>query len=143
VKNINSFFHRDRLNAQRLLKKVRAKARGHASKNLTEFRGPDGAQHTNRFRFAAIDSSANNEWVRLGLSFTAADISTLHADLPEDTSIPRRRKRSSLPTENRQQIPETRILAIACFDAFQFFTLLTADANPLHRHTILSGVLNH
>src|SRR5258706_8523202 len=60
VKNIDAFFYRDRFNAKSLLKKVRAKACRHASKNLAKFRLFTGAQHTNGFRLAAIDSSANN-----------------------------------------------------------------------------------
>src|SRR5216683_2082179 len=60
VKNINSLFFRHRDNAQSLLKKVRAKACRYAAKNLTKFRLFSGAQHTNGFRFTAIDSSANN-----------------------------------------------------------------------------------
>src|SRR5258708_11892005 len=72
VKNINSFFYRDRFNAKSLLKKVRAKACRHASKNLAKFRLFTGAQHTNGFRLAAIHSSANNYFFWLGLSFTPA-----------------------------------------------------------------------
>ncbi len=79
VKNINSFFFRNRLNAQSLLKKVRAKACRHASKNLTEFRLFTGVQHTNGFRFTAIDSSANNQRFWLGFSFVAADVAAFHA----------------------------------------------------------------
>jgi hypothetical protein len=60
VKNINSFFYRDRLNAQSLLKKVRAEACRYASKNLVKFRFFNRAQHTNGFGFTAIDSSAND-----------------------------------------------------------------------------------
>src|SRR4051812_38768217 len=79
VKNINSLFFRNRLNAKSLLKKVRFKAYRHASKNLTEFRLITGIQHTNGFRFTTIDSGANNQWFWLGLGFVAADVSTFHA----------------------------------------------------------------
>ena len=60
VKNILPFFYRDRLNTQSLLKEVRLKPCRYASKNVAKFRLFTGAQHTNGFRLAAIDSSTNN-----------------------------------------------------------------------------------
>jgi hypothetical protein len=60
VKNINSFFLSDRVNAQSLLKKVRLEACGHAFENLTKFGLSSRVQHTHGFRFAAIDSSADS-----------------------------------------------------------------------------------
>src|ERR1700741_3541210 len=79
VKNINSFFYRDRLNAQSLLKEVRFKACRHASKNLVEFRLFSRVQHTNWLRFSAIDSRTNDQLFRFGLKFGPAVVAAFHA----------------------------------------------------------------
>ena len=81
VEDVDSFFNGDGLDAESLSKEVRLKACRYASKNLAKFRLFTGLQHTNRLRFATIDSSANDEWVRFGLSFALADFAAFHAFL--------------------------------------------------------------